>query len=487
MSELKSRYVSFLTVEYMTKERENIVFDRKSAMSKPASLADDISAFANAEGGSIVIGISNNGEIEGVNSLDNERLNDLIESPKSTCRPMPLYDYELLPVINKSGQEDRLLLLHIKSANRHIVRTAKDDTYLRMGDRSVLMKGENLRQLEYQKQLLRYEDEICPRASIDDLDEKLIHDYKICIDAEDITTEQVLTARGMMKEGMLTYAAVLLFAKNIRQFYPNCRVRFIRYEGCSALQGTSLNIIKDQMFERPILHLIDEVKKFVGNSLRDFTTLSPTTGQFETTPEYPEFAWLEGIVNAITHREYAYSGDYIRIIMYDDRLVIESPGKLPYPVTTKNIRYTRSSRNPTIARVLTELGWVRELNEGVKRIFADMAELYLNPPTYKEAEAGSLKLTLRNNIHVRHARFKDNALRTVGIESWEKLDDLEKSIVIYMSHITKVKTADLSAHTNYSTKTIQNRLNHLIELGIVNSFGRPTDPQRYYTLTAYQQ
>ena len=487
MANPKSKLDTRLTLKYITTERENLIFDRKSAMCKPASLAEDISAFANAEGGALIIGIGNNGELEGINKLNETQLNNLIDAPRAVCKPMPRYDYEFMPIVNSEGAADKLLLLHIHAAHKILIRTAKDDTYLRIGDRSVPMKGDNLRQLEYQKQLQKFEEELCEYASIADLDDNLVAQYKEAIDASSLPTEQVLESRGMMRQGKLTQAAVLLFARNIRQFYPNCRVRFIRYEGDSALQGTKLNIVKDQTFEEPILKLIDKAKAFIGTQLRDFTALNPNTGRFDTTPEYPEFAWQEGLINAITHREYALSGDYIRVNMFDDHLVIESPGKLPYPVPPRNIRTTRSSRNPIIARVLTEMGWVRELNEGVKRIYADMAELFLNPPSYKEdVESGTLRLVLRNNILVRHAIFKDKALHQVGIDAWEQLDDLERSIVTYMVHVTKVRTSQLIEHTHYSANTIQKRLTHLKDMGIVYSYGRLRDPQRYYGLTVFQ-
>lgn len=482
-----SEFNSLLTLEYMISERENIIFDRKSSLSKPVSLADDISAFANAEGGTIVIGISNSGELEGINHLSNEKLNDLIEAPRTVCKPMPHYDIEYFPILTKSGEHDRLLLIHIRPVRNNLIRTAKDDTYLRVGDRSVLMKGDNLRQLEYQKQLQKYENEVCLHASLEDLDKNLLNEYKNRIGADGIPTAQVLAARGLMRENKLTNAAVLMFADNIRQFHQNCRVRFIRYEGKTAMQGVRLNIVKDQTFEEPILRLIDKVKTFLGSQLRDFTTLNPTTGKFETTPEYPEFAWLEGIVNAITHREYAHS-DYIRVIMYDDRLVIESPGRLPYPVTIKNICNTRSSRNPMMTRILTEMGWVRELNEGVKRIYSDMSAYFLQPPTYKEdGESGILRLVLYNNIMVRHARFKDRALHHVGINAWKQLDDLERAIVTYMAHVTKAKTSDLVTHTGFAPNTIQRRITRLMELGVIVGFGKLRDPQRYYILTVFDE
>lgn len=490
MKEICSKYGTRLSLKYLLEEKENVIFDRKSSKSKPSSLADDISAFANARGGVLAIGISNNGDIEGVSNLSDQQLNDLIEAPKTVCKPMPGYDVEFLPVVNQKGAPDKILLLHIHPAGNYLVRTAKDDTYLRIGDRSVLLKADNLRALEAQKNLQRFEETPCEYATINDLSEKLLNEYKKQINAKETPTERVLSARGMMKNGKLTHAAVLLFAENIRAFYPNCRVRFIRYDGSSAQQGTRLNIIKDQTFEEPIPKLIEKVKKFVSSQLRDFTTLNPHTGKFETTSEYPEFAWLEGIVNAIVHREYAFAGDYIRICMYDDHMVIESPGKLPYPVTIQNIQNTRSSRNPVIARVLTEMGWVRELNEGVQRIFADMAESFLLPPEYKEyddVQSGTLRLILKNNILVRHARFQDNAKEHIGINAWANLDDLEKSIVTYMTHINNVKTCDLVIHTGYTANTVQRRITNLLKLGIIVSHGKPRSPQRYYSLSAFEK
>ena len=202
--------------------------------------------------------------------------------------------------------------------------------------------------------------------------------------ALNLTDEQVLKARGFLKRDgksyHLTNAAVLLFAQNIQQFYPNCRIRFLRYDGTYAKVGTELNITRDYSIEDSILKIIDEAKGFISTQLREFTALDPKTGKFKTVPEYPEFAWQEGIVNAVTHREYAMSGNYIKVSMYDDRLEIESPGNLPNIVTLDNIKETRYSRNPRISRVLTDFGWVKELNEGVKRIYTDMEGFFLDDP-----------------------------------------------------------------------------------------------------------
>ena len=198
-----------------------------------------------------------------------------------------------------------------------------------IGDRTRELRGDDLRNLEYAKSNRHYEDEPNYDAEIDDLSEELLAKYLECVGAKGLPFQQVLKARGFIKrvndKEYLSNAAVLLFARNIQQFYPNCRIRFLRYDGTYAGVGTKINIIKDMSIELPLLQIIDKTRDFIQTQLREFTMLNEQTGKFQIVPEYPEFAWLEGIVNAVAHREYALTGSFIKVSMYDDRLEIESP------------------------------------------------------------------------------------------------------------------------------------------------------------------
>lgn len=390
-----------------------------------------------------------------------------------------------LDVVNVKGLNDRILLLHIHANADQIIRTSNDSTYLRIGDKTRELKGTDLRNLEYSKSTRHFEDEYNVDARVEDLDQELIEKYKQLLGAEKLSTEQVLRARGFLKEKngqmYLTNAAVLLFAENISQFYPNCRIRFIRYEGNSVQVGTKINIVKDVNIEYPVLRIIDKAKEFISVQLREFTALNLQTGKFQIVPEYPEFAWLEGIVNAVTHREYGMSGSYIKVTMFDDRLEIQSPGKLPNLVTVDNIKETRYSRNPRMARVLTEFGWVRELNEGVKRIYSDMEEFFLEEPVYTEPNQ-TVKLVLKNNIIMRTKRQSDRAAEIIGNDEWKQLDDLEKRILTYMGSRKLVTRAELESYTGKAGRTIAVRLNRLIDRQIVKRNGNKNDPKQTYEL-----
>lgn len=400
-----SKVNPLLTLEYMQTEDENKYFDRKSGKIRVAELAQHISAFANADGGTLVVGISDKKRIlEGINACGNEKINEFINAPKDCCRPMPRCQEEFIDVTNAAGEPDRILLLHIEPSIDQVIRTSNDRTYLRIGDKSKEMLGENLRNLEYAKGSRHFEDEINQYAVLEDLDEELVEAYKSRIGADGIDTYQVLTARGFIqkKDGVdhLTNAAVLLFAKNILKFNMNCRVRFVRIDGRELQVGANYNVVKDKSIDEPILRLVDAAKAFIADQLRVFTKQEHGSGRFVEKPEYPEFPWVEGVINAITHRDYAASGQFIKVSMFDDRLEIESPGRFPSIVTVDNISYTRFSRNKTISRVMTEFEWVRELNEGVKKIYSDMEEAGLPAPEFIETP-NTVKLVLWNNIDER--------------------------------------------------------------------------------------
>ncbi len=481
--QIRSQINHLLTLEYMQNENENAYFDRKSGKVKPSDIAPAISAFANAGGGTIVIGIDEKTRIlEGVDAFGNEHINDLVNAPKDCCMPMPRYKEELLKITNAKGRPEHLLLLHIEESVDQVIRTSKNRTFLRIGDRTKELLGEDLRNLEYAKSTRHFEDEVNRDAALEDLDADLLSEYKARIGAEKISDKQLLQSRGFLKrEGKkeyLTNAAILLFAKNIPQFYPNCRIRFLRYEGTSAQVGTAINLVRDTSIEFPLLRILDNAKNFISTQLREFTMLDGD-GKFRIVPEYPEFAWLEGIVNAVTHREYALSGIFIKVSMYDDRLEIESPGKLPNIVTLQNMKETRYSRNPRIARVLTEFGWVRELNEGVKRIYSDMEEFFLDAPTYSEQEQ-SLKLVLKNNIVIRKMRQDIHTIERIDQDIWEQLDEIERGIFSYLLNRGEASCTSLSQYVKKSNVTVVKRLNRLINMNLVKPHGNKFDPRRTY-------
>ncbi|MEK0245780.1 ATP-binding protein [Bifidobacterium mongoliense] len=142
----------------------------------------------------------------------------------------------------------------------------------------------------------------------------------------------------------------------------------LKIDGTQMQTGRRLNIVKDKDFDGPLSEVVEGASQLIASLLREFQVLGEDA-RFRTVPEYPEFAWFEGLVNAVAHRDYSIRGEYTRVVIFDDRLEITSPGILPNRVTLENMRTKRFARNPKICHVLASFKWVRELNEGVHRVY----------------------------------------------------------------------------------------------------------------------
>lgn len=120
-------------------------------------------------------------------------------APKDCCKPMPAYKEEFLDIINSEGKEDRLLLLHIEPSIDRIIRTTNDSTFLRIGDRTRELKGDDLRNLEYSKSTRHYEDECNMDVNIDDLDEELLNEYKKKLEQQIYQMNKCLEQEGLQR------------------------------------------------------------------------------------------------------------------------------------------------------------------------------------------------------------------------------------------------------------------------------------------------
>ena len=469
-----------LTLEYLSNEKEGQYLDRKSARIKPSDIARHIVAFANANGGVLAIGIEDNGEITGFNNKDSKSINDFLNVPFSSCKGRLKVEHEIRKVTIDSKQ-DSILLLFIEPSEDAVIKTSDDKVYLRVGDKSKLLNHEQVTQLEYDKGERIFEDIIVEDSSIDDVDLQLLQQYKEKLGTS-LSYEEILDARGLLKKGHLTNAGILLFAKHPTKFLPNARLRLLKFDGTRFETGQRLNIIKEINYEDAIPKIIQKVKNAITLQLREFQYLDEN-GVFKVIPEYPEFAWFEGIVNSLTHRNYSIMGDHIRVSLYDDRLEILSPGKLPNIVTLDNMLNTRYSRNPRLARVLGEFGWVKELNEGVKRIYDEMQMYFLKSPTYSEPNGNSVLLVLENSITSRQLRTDDKISSMFDQEILGQLNEFETTIIQFLTNNKSItiKTAKNILHKGDTFSRKQ--LKHLEELDIIEWHGsNKSDPTQYYTL-----
>lgn len=373
-----------MTIEEILSEEENQTFDRKSIKISPRDLAIPIVAFANADGGDIAIGITDKTRrIEGVD-FETKKLNELLRVPFDFCNPTIKVGIEKVQCVDEKGRDNHVLVMHIE-ASPQVHANQADEVFLRIGDKSKLQTFEERLQLNYDKGERYFEDKAVPDATIDDIDMDFVKEYTDKINYGKSPLEYLKENRGFIKEKddeiQISSAAILLFGKNPQNFFPRARIRFIRYEGIEEKFGTEMNVIKDVIFEGTLLNMINEAIAYLDTQVKEKTYLG-SDGTFVTDEEYPKFVRQELIVNAVTHRAYSITGTDIQIKMFDDHIVVESPGKLPGLVRADNIRFTHFSRNPKIAEFLKNYKFVKEFGEGVNRMCNELEQVGLKDPIY---------------------------------------------------------------------------------------------------------
>lgn len=366
-------------------------FDRKSARVAPKDLAEDLVGFANAEGGTIVIGLSN-GKIEDVRALPRKE-NELRQASIDFTDPPVRVQIDAVDVLTTEGKPARLLAFTI-TPGEQIHETKRGDCFLRVGDETRKLSFAQRQELTYDRGASKFDGEPLADVEISELSETQLEAYSGRVGAT-ADIERLLTARSLLSRGRVTIAAYLLFHDHPQQLLPQAHVRLLRYRDVERGTGSrqSLDANGDVREEGSIPTMIHEAAAVVEEWIPKRRVLGPS-GTFEAQAIIPRDAWLEGLVNAVVHRSYSLAGDHIRVSIFPDRVEIESPGRFPGLADPRRpLDIARYARNPRIARVCSDLMITQELGEGIRRIFEEMRALGLTDPTYTQT-SGSVRLTL---------------------------------------------------------------------------------------------
>jgi ATP-dependent DNA helicase RecG len=371
--------------------------DEKRA--RPANLvrrdiAEALVAFANADGGELLVGVEDDGRVTGVPHSAKD-IRSFLEAPRTNVMkgtPLPA------PEIHRVRDHDRLVLYYtIEKSTRFVHLTSDGRCVQRRDTETVPVQAERI-QFERQEQLSRqYDREFLDGASVADLSDELVGHVTSRI-AAGMSAEKVLQLLGLAEfDGlnvMLRRAALLLFGRDARRWHPRCEVRVIRVAGAQIGAGREYNVRSDETIGGPILRLLTDAWELLRPHLVE--TRLDTDGVFRRRILYPEDACREALTNAIAHRDYSIEGRGVEVLIFDDRMEVRSPGGLLSNVTLSQLRALRGvheSRNAMVARTLREVGYMQEMGEGIRRIYALMRASDLAAPRLS-ADLESFTITL---------------------------------------------------------------------------------------------
>jgi len=338
-------------------------------------------AFANADGGELLIGVEDDGSITGL-KYEDDLLKVLLNAPTTyvlESTPLPttkasIVDYNGIKVIYFS----------IPKGSEHVYITSDGKCLKRRDLESIPVSPESI-QFERDEIISReYDRQFVDNADVTDLDLDLLNNVAKEF-SRAISPEKYLQHLDLAEfDGYklrLRRAALLLFAKRPIKWHPRMQVRILKLKGNELKTGKEYNVIKDEDVSGNVLTLIEKAWELIRPYLTE--TKMSSDAMFKTQILYPDLACKEALINAIAHRDYNIEGRGIEVYVFDDRLEIKSPGMLLTSIKIIDINKrmgVHQSRNTHIARVLKEVGYMRELGEGFRRIFELMESYDLTPP-----------------------------------------------------------------------------------------------------------
>ena len=340
---------------------EDSMIEFKREMPHRDSLADEIAAFANAEGGMILIGIDDNKEIIGIElqKLDGVE-KTVVEICNDSIEPTVLIFTEKLRMDEKN-------ILKIEIPKSHFPHKTPNGYFIRQGSSKREMTTEQLARLiqsRSQARVIRFDEQFVPTTYRRTLRESLYRRF-ITEDAPEDTIEDLLLKRTLLvREGQdirASVAGVLMCHDTPDNYLYNSFIQAVYYSG---KQKDANYQIDAKDFRGPLDQQIIDAFKFVQK--HNEVSARKEIGRIDQ-PQYSMRAVFEAIVNAVVHRDYFISGSKIRLFMFSDRLELYSPGALANTVTIDKLPYSQATRNELLARLLSEITLDDDVGKQVQR------------------------------------------------------------------------------------------------------------------------
>jgi ATP-dependent DNA helicase RecG len=457
--------------------------ERKSSAVSGEALGDYLSMWANTApaGGIVVVGISDKkGTVEGLKRLGTDGLNKLERAGYTYC-PDAQTSTRRISVTNQNGEPDFLLVIRVQYQPNRVVRNVRGDAFVRWGDTKHRLSADEVRQLQADKNEVSFETERCSLEYPAEFDRVLVQRFADRVrqqkgwSPDEHPDHDVLTLMrlGKMKGGGFepNIACALLFAKDPQGLIPGCKIRFLRFDGEVEGTGEKWNAIKDEYVEGQVPQLITDTETLLVSQLRTFSKLG-TNDKFFTEPEYPKTAWYEALVNACVHRSYGNGLRNVPIFvkMFDDRLVIESPGPFPPFVTPENIQDSHHPRNPILMGAMQYLEFVKCAHEGTRRMQTSMKAMALPSPEFQQKESGQywVRVTLRNNVNQRKAWVDRDVAELVGSILARSLGGDEKRLLNFAAEHGSISVSDAQRLLGCSWPAGKKKLEALKSRGILD-------------------
>jgi ATP-dependent DNA helicase RecG len=448
-----------------------------------AALSETLIALANADGGVILLGVTETGSIHGVQDADKLR-DSVLWAALSISPPLVLPIPEQISADWGSGQVRTLVAVHVPRGLPSIY-ALEGRYFVRDGPRNRALTASEIHQLMLHRGATtapgRFEIQAPPGATLDDLDWDRVRQYANRLEQpssaaypHQTSPEEILRQRACLikinGQYRPTMAGLLLFGQTPSLWAPGAEITAAHYPGTK--MGDQF--VREDI-QGPLPDQIRKAEAFLRANVPRQTVLDGLTHQDR--PAYPDQVLREVVVNAVAHRDYAIPGDHIQIFIWSDRVRIYSPGRLPGHITVENIVEERFSRNPVIVQVLADLGFIERLGYGIDRMMRLLEQAEQPAPHFRETVAGfEVILRTRPQLAVETA---ESLPASVAASQWSHLD-LNARQELAIQYILEHGGSETARLTNreysrlcpdVSAETIRRDLSDMVHKGVLLRIG----------------
>lgn len=394
---LTAHVMNLVELHTLLAQGENLHTEFKQWPLHPDSLAAALAAFANTDGGQIVLGVDNRGQVVGVAAGDRDRIAQAVDNV--ACQNLqPPVTVVLETVADAQGRV--VLVVQVPKGSQRPYRTNRGVYYVRAAASRRQASREELLRLFQASDSLYYDETPLLATSLADIEAQAQADVLEMVgqrgfDVATIEPQRLLLNWRLVSQvngqSALTIVGVLFLARTPQRWLPAAYVSALR------IPGTDISIApSDQKrIEGRQLAILEDTKRFLDIHLRRphrIHGLEP-----EVTPELPAEVLREALVNALAHRDYTIAAP-IRVIIFDDRIEIRTPGVLPNTVTPDSLPFgIHVLRNPMIYSMLLRVGLVTDAGSGIPRIIRLTRQATGQAPTFRH-EGNEFVLVLPRKV-----------------------------------------------------------------------------------------
>ncbi len=424
-----------------------------------ALLAETLTAFANADGGALYVGVGEDGKPTG--DLYPEEFGEVVQQAETLCRPPVAVAWEQVEAGGAFvfvGRVQRSVELHTLHDGRVLVRTGAENRPL---------DGAKVQQVVASRTTGEYEAEPVPGATRDDLDPDTLREFVEMWEKRQgrplsRPLDDVLVEMGwLLPGGQPSVAGILLFGKKPQAFIPRSGLTFVRFDGTQVHKDSGEPGYGRRVeFIGPLAHVIRQAWDILQAEIRVGAVVRGLERKEQW--QYPPTAIREALVNAVAHRDYRVRGRAIEVRMFADRLEISSPGGLPGYITIDNIVDEHFSRNPRIVNGLFQWGYIEELGLGVDLMIQDMVNAGHPPPQFRPTEY-SFTVVFENVLQ---------RAPLPPVQTDVTMNERQAKALAYLQHNDRITNRDYQALCpDVTAETLRLDLADLVERNIVLKIG----------------